>query len=292
MSNTFNTVIDTVAIKTDINNIKDFTKVNNDRYDFINRIGDNFDNSEMKLKINLHTKYGECNINKLDINNKVLVESLESIGICDMDKVKLDRIDIALDTNDYDFNVDFKKLLFAFELLTVKRKKASRWYTTNLNTYKANTIKLYDSRYEVEIYNKSEESKGTHPYKTRIEFRYKRLTKDIADTVDFVAKTLDTVEELDKHLPMLEGITSNKLISLWEVEQYQVKSFSEFVRKYNQYFYTLNILKVVYKASGLKGSYTNWIRDFRKTNNIEFYTTKDIKQIKQAMKKSLKQYIK
>lgn len=161
-----------------------------------------------------------------------------------------------------------------------------------MNTYKANTIKLYDSRIEFEIYNKHEESKATHPYNTRVEIRYKRINKNLLSERDYIYKTLDIIEEMDKHILMLEDLTSKKLISLWEHEKPKVKSFSEFVRKYNQYFYTLNILKTVYIASGLKGSHSKWLEKFRTVNQLEFYTMKDIKQVQKNMRKSIKEYIK
>ena len=91
---------------------------------------------------------------------------------------------------------------------------------------------------------------------------------------------------------MLEANMSDRLIKLWEVDKENVRSFSEFVRKYNDYFYTLNILKMVYEGVDLKGGYSNWLRKFRKTNNIEFYTKTDIKEIQKAMLKSAKEYLK
>ena len=54
----------------------------------------------------------------------------------------------------------------------------------------------------------------------------------------------------------------------------------------------MNILKEVYKGVGLKGSYSNWIKDFRKTNNIEFYSKSDIKTLQKAILKSAKEYLK
>jgi len=288
----FNTIIDTIAIKTDINNFEDFTTINNERYDYIDRVGDNFDNSVMKIKVNLHTNYGEMQLDSLKKHNKALEETLKEIGVLEVEKVALDRVDIALDTNGYEYTKDFKKMLFAYELLTIKHKKSSRWYTTNLNTLRNNSIKLYDSRFELEIYDKNLESNGVHPYNVRVEFRYKRLDKDIAKGEEYIHKVIDKVNEMDKHLPMLEENMAKRLIKLYEMDKENVRSFSEFVRKYNDYFYTINILKEVYKSANMKGTCTNWIREFRRVNNLEFYTIKDIKELQKAMLKSLKTYIK
>lgn len=288
----FATVIDTLAIKNDINNFEDFTIVNNENFDYIDRLSDSFDNSQMALKVNLHTRYGEMTLDKLNKFNCALEDSLSEIGVLQMDKVELNRIDIALDTNNYTMQKDFKRMLFCYELLTIKHKKKDRWYTTDLNTLQRNTIKFYDSRFELEIYDKAKASNGMHPFETRIEFRYKRLSKDLADTEVYLHKVMDKVREMDGKLLQLEDNMSKRLIKLYQLEKDNVKSFSEFVRKYNDYFYTLNILKEVYKNSGLKGSCSKWLEKFRTTNNLEFYTAKDIKELQKAMIKSVKTYIK
>lgn len=288
----FKSVIDTIAIKNDINNFEDFTIVSNDNYDYIDRLSDNFNDSQMALKVNLHTRFGEMTLDKLNKFNCALEDSLSEIGVLQMDNVELNRIDIALDTNSYTMEKDFKKMLFAYELLTIKHKKSDRWYTTNLNTLQRNTIKLYDSRFELEIYDKAKASNNMHPYDTRIEFRYKRLSKDLADTEVYLHKVMDKIREMDGKLLQLEDNMSKRLIKLYQVEKDNVKSFSEFVRKYNEYFYTINILKEVYKSAGMKGSYKGWLDNFRLKNNLEFYTAKDIKELQKAMLKSVKSYIK
>lgn len=288
----FKSIIDTIAIKTDINNVEDFTIVNDENFDYINKLSDDFNDSRMTLKVNLHTKFGEMTLDNLKKFNCALEDSLEDIGVLQMDNVELNRVDIALDTNNYTMQKDFKRMLFAYELLTIKHKKSDRWYTTNLNTLERNTIKLYESRFELEIYDKAKASNGMHPYDTRIEFRYKRLSKDLADSEVYLHKVMDKIREMDGKLLQLEDNMSKRLIKLYEVEKDNVKSFSEFVRKYNDYFYTINILKEVYKSANMKGSYKGWLDNFRLKNNLEFYTAKDIKELQKAMIKSVKSYMK
>ena len=288
----FKSVIDTIAIRTDINNVEDFTRVNNENYEYIDKLSDNFNDSQMTLKVNLHTRFGEMVLDSAKKFNNALEESLSDMGVIEMDNVELNRVDVALDTNSYTMQKDFKKMLFCYELLTIKHKKSDRWYTTNLNTLERNTIKLYDSRFELEIYDKAKASNNMHPYSTRVEFRYKRLNKDIADTEIYLDKVMDKIKEMDGKLLQLEENMSKRLIKLYQADKDNVKSFSEFVRKYNDYFYTLNILKEVYKNSGMRGSYKNWLDTFRKTNTLEFYTAKDIKELQKAMIKSVKSYMK
>lgn len=288
----FKSIIDTIAIRTDINNVKDFTRVNNENYEYINKLSDSFDNSQMTLKVNLHTRYGEMVLDNVKKFNTALEESLSDMGVIEMSNVELTRVDIALDTNNYTMQQDFKRMLFCYELLTIKHKRDDRWYTTDLNTLQRNTIKLYGDRFELEIYDKAKASNNMHPYSTRIEFRYKRLNKDIADNEIYLKKTIDKIEEMDGKLLQLEENMSKRLIKLYQTDKDNVKSFSEFVRKYNDYFYTLNILKEVYKSVGMKGSYKGWLDNFRLKNKLEFYTSKDIKELQKAMKKSVKTYMK
>lgn len=290
--NKFKAIIDTIAIKTDINNVYDFTRINNENFDYIEKLADNFENSKMAIKVNLHTRYGEMTLDSLKKYNGAIAESLAEVGVMNLNDVELNRIDIALDTNNYTMQKDFKKMLFCYELLTIKHKKSDRWYTTNLNTLQRNTIKLYDSRFELEIYDKAKASNGVHPYETRVEFRYKRLSKDLKDSEVYLHKVMEKISEMDGKLLQLEDNMSKRLIKLWEMDKGNVKSFSEFVRKYNDYFYTLNILKEVYKSAGMKGSYSNWLKEFRRVKVLEFYTTKDIKELQKAMLKSVKTYIK
>lgn len=288
----FATVVDTVAVRVDINNLNDFTIVTNDNYDYIERLNDNFDNSQMALKVNLHNKYGEMTLNSLKKYSCALNSSIAELGVLNLNEVELNRIDVALDTNSYTMQKDFKKMLFCYELLTIKHKKSDRWYTTNLNTLERNTIKLYDSRFELEIYDKAKVSNNMHPFSTRVEFRYKRLNKDLKESNVYLNKVIDKVKEMDGKLLQLEENMSKRLIKLYQADKDNVKSFSEFVRKYNDYFYTLNILKEVYKSTGMKGGYKNWVDKFRKTNQLEFYTAKDIKELQKAMLKSVKTYMK
>lgn len=288
----FKSVIDTIAIKTDINNVEDFTRVNNENYEYINKLTDSFDNSQMTLKVNLHTRYGEMVLDNVKKFNTALEESLSEMGVVEMSNVELTRVDIALDTNNYTMQQDFKRMLFCYELLTIKHKRDDRWYTTDLNTLQRNTIKLFGDRFELEIYDKAKASNNMHPFQTRIEFRYKRLSKDLADNEIYLKKTIDKVNEMNGKLLQLEENMSKRLIKLYQADKDNVKSFSEFVRKYNDYFYTLNILKEVYKSVGMRGSYKNWLDTFRKTNQLEFYTAKDIKELQKAMIKSVKSYMK
>lgn len=291
----FKTIIDTIAIDNNINNFKDFTVVNKENYGYITELKDDFKKCSKRVRLSLDKKYGELTLDSHSKHAMALEESLKNLGVINIDEVELNRIDIALDTNSYILHTDFKKLLFFFELLTIKSKKSSKWYTTNLNTLKQNTIKMMDSHFELEIYDKALESNNVHPYKTRVEFRYKKANrntdKHFADDNMYFRNTINKIKLMDKNIKHLEFNMTNRLMELYNNEKSTVKSFSEFVRKYSHFFYTSNILKELYNKAKLKGNYCNWLKDFRKRNSIEFYTATDVKQAQKAMLKSIKSYI-
>lgn len=217
----------------------------------------------------------------------------EQIGVKDMENVGLNRIDIAIDS-EINFKENFKKILFMFELVTFGDKKSDKWYTTSLKTLKKNTIILNGRSLEVCFYDKAEESKGQHYANTRFEFRFKRVSNKEYDT--HINKVKELVEDIDKYIPELEEDMSKRLINLWEEEKNSVKSFSEFVRRYNNFFYTIDIMEKVYKQSGLKANCKSWIKEFRKVNRdnvaLEFYNKSDVLEFKREVKKALKNYIK
>lgn len=290
----FKTIIDTIAIDNNINNFIDVEIVNNENFEYVTELRDSFKDCSKRVRLSLDKKYGELT---LDTHNKysvALKESMLDLGVINLDSVELNRIDIALDTNNYILHADFKKLLFFFELLTIKQEKSSKWYTTNLNTLKQNTIKLMDSHFELEIYDKALESNNVHPYKTRFEFRYKKANrntnKSFTNDKMYFTNTINKIKMMDKNIKHLEANMANRLLILYFNEKDAVKSFSEFVRKYSHFFYTSNILKEVYKQANLKGNYSNWLKSFRKRNTIEFYTTTDVKHAQRAMLKSIKDY--
>ena len=82
--NKFKAIIDTIAIKTDINNVYDFTRINNENFDYIEKLADNFENSKMAIKVNLHTRYGEMTLDSLKKYNGAIAESLAEVGVMNL----------------------------------------------------------------------------------------------------------------------------------------------------------------------------------------------------------------
>lgn len=282
-------IIDTISIKIEISNMTN-TVIPDSIRDFVTRESDDIEKGIKKLTLNINRKTGKYKaIKDLKEFKKVLGEIMKLMSVQDEKKVKLDRLDIAID-NDLDFNENFKFFLMLFDLYTFNYSKIDRWYTTNLDTLKKNTIIWDNSHYEVVFYDKKEQSKGTHEFNTRMEFRFKRLSKmDLEKQID---KLIDNLKDIEENIPLLEQDMANRLIKVWKSESKngKIKTFSEFVRKYDDYFYTIDIMKLVHKETGLKGSCTSWVKEFRKKNNLVFYKKTNVTKIKNQMIKSIKTY--
>ena len=103
--------------------------------------------------------------------------------------------------------------------------------------------------------------------------------------VDLYNASVDNVTKVNKMM-------GEMLINAWEEEKRKQPKLrcTTFVYKYSHYFYTNDILKIVYSNAGLKGSLNGWLRDFRTTYNIDLYTKIDIEKLVKQVVKSLKKY--
>lgn len=292
-------IIDTLSVVIEYSNVNDITIPADMRYFITNEV-DKVEEATKRIKINphLYNKGIYEPVYSLKVLKNIISEVLEKLSVINQEDIKLNRIDIAID-NDKDFDDNFKMFLFFFDLYTFEQKKpekfykADRWYTTDMDTLKRTSIKCLNRSVELVIYDKEAESEGKHEFNTRMEFRFKRVKK--MDYEKHLKKINESLDAMSDNLKPLEEDMSKRLVKLWarEWKTKKVKSFSEFVRKYSDYFYTVNIMKAVYKESGLKGSYSNWIREFRKTHeNFEFYSNSTINTLKSTLKRSVKDYIK
>ncbi|MGL4569438.1 MAG: hypothetical protein ACRDCB_11875 [Clostridium sp.] len=290
----FKTLIDSMKISVESDNTRNYMSINTQRFISKNKVND-------KITEGCLTKIMVINPNKFTYKytpihsfkefHNTMDNIYSALTVKDTTKVNIHRLDVALDSS-IDFEANFKFLLFIFELLTIGYSKADKWYTTNLNTLKRNTIIIKTRSIEICFYNKAEESNNRHYCNTRCEFRFLRIS-DKNYKAHF-NKILLMIKKMETLIPQLEVLMSQRLISLWQSEVItgEIKSFSEFVRKYNVYFYTNTIIKTVYLSTGLKGNYKKWIDRFRETNNqLELFTNSDVIYFRKQVKKSLINYL-
>lgn len=249
---------------------------------------------QAKAKVNLYKQYSEEELDRLSKYMDRLKHKLDQLEV---EEAVMNRIDIAIDTNNYKFDNDLKLLLYIAELLTIRKIKAGDlWYNTNMRDLQANCIRFNprnNNSFELSIYNKAQETVG-FPYATRIEFRRKRLKGSIDDSEKWIKDIIDKLDNMECRIDYVNDFMIDRLSNLYklEMDKEKITSFSEFVRKYNDYFYTLDILKGVYKNTGLTGSYNNWLMKFRKVNNLSFMSKVDIRQFVKDSKKAIKVYCK
>ena len=285
----FNAIIDTLEIKTDINNLN-AQDINRNNYDFIKEPRFSLKDSKISIPMSLNRVGGHYNrIESLTKHTEVLGMILDKFGVEHMENVKLNRIDIAIDS-ELDFADNFKYFLYMFELLTYGDKKADKWHTTNLNTLQNNTIKLLGRILEIVFYNKNDESMGRHLYNSRMEFRYKML--ESMDFIKHLDKLIVLINSIEQNVDLLNKNMAERLINLYDAEMQKgtIKTLSEFARKFDIYIYTDYIMQDLHKHSNLTGNYKNWLKNFRKTSTLEFFTNATVTQYQKNCTSSLNRY--
>ena len=289
---TYNTIIDTMEIKIELSNLNDFNKIELEQYGFVKsvRLDIKENKSYVIIALSLNRVKGHyARINGLRAYNKTFVEVMGMFGVVIQEDIKLNRIDIAIDS-ELKFHDNFKYFLYMFELLSYSDKRADKWYTTNLDTLKNHTIKQLGRNLEIVFYDKECESKGRHLYNTRMEFRYKRLS-----SLDFEAnliKLVNFIKNIDVNINLLNKNMTVRLCRIYdsEVVTDKVKNLSEFVRKYDNYIYTKSILDGLHKHSSLKGTSKSWLKKYRERNKLELFTKTNVKDYQQKCIKALNLY--
>ena len=225
-------------------------------------------------------------------NTEEAIKSIaEEIGT-NILNIECNRMDISIDSS-LKYNDYVKLHLYLFELITFKDNSRGKMLCTNLNTLMDNNIYLNSRDLKLSIYDKALESNGQHPFQTRIEFRWCRYTS--LDTTRSAKKVINKLNDIEAHDNPLKENMILRLTNLFEIElkNGSVTDFTDFVRKYDKYFYTSGIVKGVYLAAGHEGNFNNWFKYFKKTNpNFNYYSLRDIKKYKAAIVKSIKNYIK
>lgn len=226
---------------------------------------------------------------KMSLTKESWKRMYELVTIIDTEKVKMNRIDIATDIN-INFIENIKMLDLLHKCLTVNFKGGKTWSNITDEDLKISNLRFKNLDWNIEFYDKKKESENKHLYDTRLEIRALRVK---AQNFEFhVDKCMDLYNATTENIVKVEKIMSERLIKIWEEEiseQPKLK-FTTFVFKYSHYFYTMNILKEVYKTVGLKGTINGWLRDFRKTYTLDLYTKTDVEKMCKKIVKSLKEY--
>lgn len=290
----YDSIIDTLQIRVQIENLDDFTIVNREGFKYLKKgINTNINKQQMLIPMTLHKRENKDykRLKTLTEHKEQFDLMLEDLRVDDKSKVELSRIDIAIDTK-VDYYENFKFISYMLELVGYDERwhKSDRWKTTNMKTLKENSIRQADRKREIVFYDKNSQSKGLDFYNTRMEFRFKDTTsKDWGLHID---KVIKLISNMDKNIEGLSQDMILRLIELYEIEinNRNVKSLSEFVRKHNNCIFNADVMKGLYEGVNFEGSYDNWIREFRRDNKLEFISRSMINDYQADTKRSLKEY--
>ena len=195
---------------------------------------------------------------------------------------------IIMDIN-MDYNKNFKKILYMFNLLLTKKNINNVEIKYDLEDYepciiKLNTRSLYMNFYNIEIDNQK-----NLEYKTRLEFRFKRLKNYSLE--QYLDKLIKLLKDIDNNISYIEEVMTNKLIERYEkdLKKDKVINLTDFTRQYKDFIFNTNILKCLHKKF-CNGKYEYWIKNFRKKYKIDLISYSEINNFKKDCIRAIKQY--
>ena len=289
-------IIDTMQIRVNHKYFNDPYILEKENFEFIKFLRDEVKEEETYkvLKVNLNKMNGYDKVNSIQEHYEKLEVVCRLLGIQSMECIELNRIDIAIDC-DLDFVENFKFLYFIFDASVGEKQNADNWHNTKKNKEKGTmdeaVIILKDRTIDVCFYDKSIESNGRHPYRSRLEWRFKRVSDTKYE--NHLDRLVEKLKDMENNTKYVEEVMTKILINRWNRDKIKYMSFSEFIRTNDNLCYTLNVVREVYKQSGLNGSFKNWYKTFNKSEVnklVKFYTKKDITEFKKEMIKSIKIY--
>lgn len=211
-----------------------------------------------------------------------------------IDEWELDRQDIAIDIKvPYEDVYKLNKMLVS--LFSLYRNEKNVTIIDDAMTLKKRALTCAGRKYELQIYDKNEESGGKYPY-SRCEFRFKLL--DIKSRDNMFKTLYKTLSALPKLINQLNKRKIDVLYNKWLKESSPdypntpVKSLPEFFRRYGNDIFTVDIARGLYEEI-LNGNYSNWIKRYRQGGcNIHFIKKCEIESYCRNLKKAVQLYVK
>ena len=210
---------------------------------------------------------------------KISQDILLRLGI---DNYTIKRVDFRLDSREDNYN-ELLKINKILILLLGFKYKTSRYQSIEPLSLDQLTIRIQNSSFEVENYNKKLQSDGLDEVQNRLELRKKRLY--YIDLNELEATALYWKIRLANCLiyyNSLQKMCNDALLKRWKQEkEVQVNTQTEFIRKYQQNIFTCTQLKELLSAMGIENSqkaaynlaYTNQIQ-YISPQNIDTYIEK------------------
>lgn len=205
------------------------------------------------------------------------------------------RIDYSIDTLG---KIDDKEKLYTLylELLAVERKH-EMMYKTIKEVCKTGNLKIRSGRTMTTIYDCTDKNRRAN---TRIENKYLDLEssygdKDFSKKLELVVKKhLKELNKLEELIYQVEERYVRALKKQYdkEIKDGVIKSFTDFVVKYEKRILTREILNQMHEYAGMNGTAKNWLSTYRKTRKLELITKKDVQEFIGGIKKQYKEILK
>lgn len=227
-------------------------------------------------------------INAYDDLQKVFSAIIHEMGIS---SYRIARVDFAVDSFEDNYNQLHKLNKCICLLLAVAYNLKNRYESRDPLSLEHLTTRVQSEYLECENYNKDIESDHTSPIYNRLEFRSKailKVNKDIPALIDDWCRRLEyAIQYFDK----LQGICNNYLIQRWNKENgIQVKSTSEFLRKYQDNIYTSRQIQDFYSRLNYEKPESK-AKNFKRYNSIEYFSLNDLKSYTAIVRQALRRYV-
>lgn len=294
--------VDTVQISTNMDNIgrsniQDFKNM----YKFVSKIPIIQKNDNIGLyraRVVLQPSYVSGNFVNYDTLTEYysrLDEMLFKLCLRDINLVTINRLDICIDFEELyeDLYVLGKSILSMFGIYQFNFK-FDFLGTFDIWTNDKTHIRLASDSFEIAFYDKRSESKGAHPFNSRLEFRYKRRKTKKGEEVKIIKSLISELKHLrDADIyDILEELYATRIVNTVEKNR---SDLLEYLKNNRDEVITRESLKKAYlkvKKGSNENSFDNWYRKAKQRHKICCLKRKDIKDFLNRIIKSLEYFVK
>lgn len=293
--------VDTVQISTNMDNIgrsnvQDFKNM----YKFVSKVPIIQKNDNIgiyKARVVLQPSYSSgsfVNYNTLTEYYSRIDEMLNKLYIRDKDAITINRLDICIDFEEcYEDLYVLGKIFLSMLDIYKFNFKFNFLATLDARTNNKTHLRLASDNFEVAFYDKKAESKGVHPFNSRLEFRFKRRKTKKGEEVKIIKALIDELKHVrDADIyDILEELYANRIVNIVEKNR---SDLLEYLKNNRDEVITRESLKKAYlkvKKGSNEHSFDNWYKKARSRHKICCLKRKDIKDFFNRIIKSLEYFI-
>lgn len=199
------------------------------------------------------------------------------------------RVDFRIDSRQDNYNELLKLNKCVILLLSLRYKVKNRYQSFDPLTFDNLTIRIQNQYFEAENYNKAiEEPNGD--IKNRLELR----SKSISHNKPIPVLAQEWVNKLDATIECYQELQDRcniELLKRWNIEKHnQVKTMSEFIRKYQGNIFCRKQLTAFLEAIGIDNP-VKAADNFKHRNHVEYFSLNDIKAYHKKIVSSFDEFL-